>query len=518
MSVTAPELQEPVVAPRLARLRTAGRTRYALECILLAALYFGSAKLGFALEFAGPVAAVVWLPVGVGISYLYFRGPELWPGLLAGDLLSNNYMAVPATTAIGTTVGNLLEVILGAIVLRRLTRRYGDPLGSVESVGRMCLTFAGVTMVSATLGTISSRLGGVVTTGGIPAVWRTWWLGDACGALIVVPLALAWVGPFRGVTRRRGLEGVVMMAATAGLAYLATSTPRALAYLAFPGLIWAALRFGRRGATLAILVVAGITIWNTRHVNGPFHYHSITRSVLSTQLFIAVAALSTLSLAAVVAERERFTASLAESRAQLLRAADAERRRLERNLHDGAQQRLLALAVRLRLAATRVVAEPDTGPGMFEDAERELQVAIDELRELSHGTHPTVLTDLGLATAIRSAAARSPQTINLLELPTERVDADAEAIAYFVFMEAIANAQRHAPGSTVDVGVHASPNALLVTVRDDGPGGAQETSGGGLRGLRDRVEVARGSFVLDSARGRGTRISVYLPLARSARP
>jgi signal transduction histidine kinase len=516
MSVSMPEIVAEQRVPRARRPLVSVRAKFVLEIALLAGLYYGSAKFGFAVGFSGPVAAIVWLPAGVGVAYLYLRGPSLWPGVLVGDLLANNYMTIPAGAAVAQTTGNVLEVILGAVLLRRVSRRYGDPLESVDGVVRMCLALTVATAVSATIGALSVRFAGVVDTHSLAAVWRTWWLGDVCGALIAVPLAIAWARPFAGVTRQRALEGVVMIGTTAVLADVASSTPRSLAYLAFPGLIWAALRFGQRGATLTIVLVSAITIWNARHVNGPFHFHSITRSVLSTQLFITVATLSTLALAAVVAERERFAGRLGESRAQLLRAADAERRRIERNLHDGAQQQLLALAVRLRLAAGRVQIEPDAAPRLFEEAERELQVALDELRELSHGTHPTVLTDLGLATAIRSAAARSPQTINLLELPESRADSESEAIAYFVFLEAVANAQKHAPTATVDVGVQTSAGSLLVTVRDDGPGGAVESAGSGLRGLRDRVEHARGSFVLDSPEGRGTRISVYLPLARSA--
>jgi signal transduction histidine kinase len=155
---------------------------------------------------------------------------------------------------------------------------------------------------------------------------------------------------------------------------------------------------------------------------------------------------------------------------------------------------------------------------LIEAAEGELQIAFDELRELSHGIHPTVLTDLGLATAIRSAAARSVQPITLLELPTARVDDDAEAIAYYVFMEAVANAQKHAPRSVVMIRVRASEDTLAIEVADNGPGGAKVSAGSGLRGLRDRVEDAGGTFAVDSIRGRGTRISARIPLAGGARP
>jgi signal transduction histidine kinase len=489
----------------------AGAVRYLFEISLLAGLYYGSAKLGYALEFAGPVAAIVWLPVGVGISYLGLRGLRFWPGMLIGDLLANDYRALPIGSALGQTVGNVLEVLLAAFVLRRLARHV-DLLGSVSGIAQMIAPLAVATTVSATIGSFSLRLGGVVSTAAIPTVWRTWWLGDACGALVVVPLALAWALPLRPMPKRRLIEALLMVAWVAALSEVASTSPSSLVYLVFPGLIWAALRFGARGATLATLVVVGFTIWNTRHLSGPFHYHSITRTVLSTQLFIAVTAISALCLAAVVSEREAYAERLWESRARMLRVADAERQRIERNLHDGAQQRLLALAIHLRLAAERAAEAPGEVGHLIVDAEGELQQAFYELRELSQGIHPTVLTDLGLASAIRSVAARSVQPITLVELPGTRVDGTAEGIAYFVFMEAVANAQKYAGASEICVRVTAADHALRIEVGDNGDGGAAEEDGSGLRGLRDRVEDFGGAFSLVSTRGSGTTVVALLPL------
>jgi signal transduction histidine kinase len=486
-------------------------TRYVVEVALLAGLYYGAARVGFALNFSGPVAAIVWLPAGVGIAYLYLRGLQFWPGMLIGDLLANNYMTVPVGSALGQTIGNVLEVVVAAYLLQRLDRD-GKVLESVDGVARMLVPLSLATTISASVGSISLRLGHVITSDSIPTVWRTWWLGDACGALLVVPLAVAWSRPVRvPLTRRRVLEAILMLATTAALSDLATRTHRPLAYVVFPALIWAALRFGQRGATVAVLVVVGFALWNTTHLAGPFYFHDITRSVLEAQLFVVVAALSALCLAAVVSEREQFAERLGESRAQLFKAADAERQRIERNLHDGAQQRLLALAVHLRLAAEQARRAPEQAAVMIEEAERELQDAFDELRELSQGIHPTVLTDLGLANAIRSVAARSAQSITLLELPAQRVETAVEATGYFVFMEAVANAQKYARASTIQVRARASESMLWIEVFDDGLGGATESVGSGLGGLRDRVEGVGGTFRVSSRIGDGTRICADIP-------
>ena len=497
------------VWPRLERREQA--LRFFLEVGLLAALYYGSAKLGYELGFSGPVAAIVWLPVGVGIAYLYLRGLVFWPGVLLGDLLANDYMRLPIGTALAQTVGNVLEVVLAAYLLRRAARS-GYLLGRIEGLVRLLPPLAVATMVSATVGTFASRAGDVITWNAFLTVWRTWWLGDACGALVVVPLALAWSRPPSRLSRARYGEFVLMLVTTGVLTGIGFSTPKALEYLAFPGLIWAALRFGQRGATLAFAVVSGVAIWNATNADGPFHFHSITHSILSTQLFIAVVTMSALCVAAIVSERERFAAGLAESRTALLRTADHERHRIERDLHDGAQQRLVALLVRLRVAEEQLPQDPGRAAQVLSDAETELGIALEELRELSHGTHPTVLTDLGLATAIRSIAARASQRIHLVELPSEPVDATAEATAYYVFLEAVTNAQKHAPHALISVSVHTTRRSLTIDVSDDGPGGAGEAPGGGLEGLRDRVEAVGGTFRLQSREGNGTRVAAVLPL------
>jgi signal transduction histidine kinase len=277
-------------------------------------------------------------------------------------------------------------------------------------------------------------------------------------------------------------------------------------------LIWAALRFGQRGATLALALVTGVAIWNATNADGPFHFHSITSSILSTQLFIAVATVSALCVAAIVSESERFAAGLEESQTALLRAADSERHRIERDLHDGAQQRLVALLVRLRVAEEQLPREPGRAAQVLADAETELGIALEELRDLSRGTHPTVLTDLGLAMAIRSTAARAGQRIHLVELPAISLDSAAEAAAYYVFLEAVTNAQKHVPHAMVSVRVHATNRTLTIEVSDDGPGGADETPGGGLEGLRERVEAVGGAFALQSNEKNGTRVVATLPL------
>src|SRR3954452_3105056 len=235
------------------------RWRYPLGVAVLAAAYYGAAQFGYALDLSGPVASIVWLPVGVAIAFLYLGGLRYWPGVLIGDVLANDYSTLPVGSALGQTCGNMLEVLVAAILLERLCRR--SPLASVRSLGYLLVALGAGVAVSATIGSLSLRLGGVTTQANVGDVWRTWWLGDFVGALVVVPLALAWYGPL-DLPRRpaRIVEAVAALVAVVVLSEISSRSHRPVVYVVFPALIWAALRFGPRGATLAIAIAVGITI------------------------------------------------------------------------------------------------------------------------------------------------------------------------------------------------------------------------------------------------------------------
>jgi hypothetical protein len=203
-------------------------------------------------------------------------------------------------------------------------------------------------------------------------------------------------------------------------------------------------------------------------------------------------------------------AALQDSRARIIAAADAERRRLERDLHDGAQQRLVAVALQLRMARDRL-ARGEDALELVSVAGDEAQRAIGELRDLARGIHPAGLTERGLEAALRDVVARAPLPVDLLDAPAERFPSTIEASAYFVVSEALANVAKYADAARASVRVWREGDALCVEVCDDGRGGADPAQGSGLRGLLDRVGALNGSLTVVSPAGEGTRVRASLP-------
>jgi signal transduction histidine kinase len=664
-----------------------GPVLYVLAVVVVALVYYGAGRIGLELAYLNGAVAALWPPAGLGLAVLFLYGVRLWPGIMIGDLLLGDY-STPLGTVLAQTLGNTFALVAAALLLRRLTAGRGG-LDRVADVVAFFVCALVAALVSAAVGPLSLRLGDVISADELGQVFRTWMLGDACGVLVVAPLMLTWATTGRqGMHRRELVEGTVLLVALVAVAELAPQ--RDVPYVVFPVLLWAALRFGPRGAATAVFVVCSVTVWNTAQNDGPFLRGSITDSLLATQLFIAVSALTSLVLAAETAERTRAglalaaseasqraladeqaalrrvatlvasgvppsrvfvqvteevamllalpganvmrydgarTATvvggwsedgaltlpmgstfdldgdtvvarvlrsgepqrvdryqdtsghlaesmrrsgyraavaapvtvdgrlwgalaagtrsdeplpdgveqrlcdfaelvaqalanadaheqLAASRARLVEAGDAERRRLERNLHDGAQQRLVALAIDLTLVGAKLEKDPPAARKTLTLAQDELQRGLDELRELARGIHPAVLTDRGLGPALEALVKRAPVPVKITELPQERLASPVEAAAYYVVAEAITNVAKYARASHVTVSVHRSSECATITVADDGVGGADAAHGTGLRGLADRVEALEGRFFLESPPERGTRIRAEIPVPR----
>jgi signal transduction histidine kinase len=203
---------------------------------------------------------------------------------------------------------------------------------------------------------------------------------------------------------------------------------------------------------------------------------------------------------------------LRDARQRIIAAADAERRRIERDLHDGAQQRLVSVTLTLRLAESRIGSDPKSAGALVARAREEAELAIQELRELARGIHPAVLSDHGLGAALDALAARAPVPVEVSGVPSAPLAPAVEAAVYFVIAEALTNVAKYAQASEASVRLSVDDGRLRVQVSDDGVGGADPAAGSGLHGLRDRVDALDGRLELDSPPGGGTTLTIEIPL------
>ncbi len=280
--------------------------------LALALVYFASAKLGLALAFSNESVTAVWPPTGIALAALVLGGRRLWPGVLLGAFLANVTTDVPVYTAAGIAVGNTLEAVVGAWLLDRFGFRPGLP--RLRDIFTLAL-LAGVisTAVSATIGITSLSVGDSLSGGALSA-WRVWWLGDMGGDLLVASLIFVLVAhwPYRDLPGRVA-EALVLMLALVGTSLVVFTHDPPAAYLAFPIIVLAALRFLQPGASVAAVVLAAIAVTFTVNESGPFVRPSQDASLLLAQSFSAIVGLTGLILATVTSQRR-----WAENRAQQL--------------------------------------------------------------------------------------------------------------------------------------------------------------------------------------------------------
>jgi PAS domain S-box-containing protein len=259
-------------------------------------------------------------------------------------------------------------------------------------------------------------------------------------------------------------------------------------------------RTGYRSTAAAPIVVAG-SLWGAVAI--------ASEDPLPPESENRLGAFCELASLAVASAQAR--ADLIASRARLVKAGDAERRRMERNLHDGAQQRFVSVALTLGLAQARLKERPEAAAELLSASMRELHTGLEELREIARGLHPAILTDRGLRLALEALAERLPLDVEL-DAPGERLPEHVEATAYYIVSEALTNVVKHAEAQEARVSVRRDGAVLRCEVADDGRGGADPSSGTGILGLQDRAEAAGGTLSLASPAGGGTVVVAVLPL------
>jgi signal transduction histidine kinase len=494
--------------------------------VLLAAAYYGAAKLGQTLRYTASVSAI-WPPAGLGIAALYLWGLRWWPGVLLGEILANADLLLdggtfPLGSLLGQFAGNVAEIVVGALLLRRLIGP-NAAMDRVEQVGGMLVALGVATAISATAGTISMIAGGVVAGADAAEFWRTWWLGDSSGGLVVLPLLLAWAQRPVGAWRRvRTWEGAAVLAAVTGLTVVAFSTAEPIRYTVFPALVWAAIRFGPRGATLSIAITAGVAIGVTANDVGPFSKLPIDPRTLSTQLYIWVAALMTLFLSCVVSDRHRASRELAQARRTEGARAMEERHRIARDLHDSVSQALFSTVLHTRTAQKALAQEGGSASGrvgrplgaianLTRGVQGEIRALITELRR------DPVHDGLVAALARHASDVRTADGLSVdVDGPGPRLALSelVETQLFAIGREALANVERHAGASAAHVRVDAQRGQVVLEVRDDGRG--FDTAAGhpghfGLDSMRSRAAEIGAQITITSAPGSGTRVRVCVP-------
>ena len=522
--VAPPAVRRPLSETAFGSVRLPS-LRYVAGVVVLAAAYYGAAKIGQTLRYTASVSAI-WPPAGLGIAALYLWGLRWWPGVLLGELLVNAHLlvddSIPLGSLLGQQTGNMAEVIVGALLLSRLAGP-NAAMDRVEQLGRMLVALAGATAISATLGTVSMVAGGVVDAADATKFWRTWWLGDTSGGLVVLPLMLAWVQhPVAAWRRVSTWEGAAVVAGVVALSIAVFSTEEPIRYAVFPALIWAAFRLGPSGATLAIAITAGIAIGVTAHDVGAFSKQPIDHQTLITQLYIWVAALTTLFLSAVVSERERSSWELVQARRTEGARAVEERRRIARDLHDSVSQALFSTVLHARTAQKALVQESGSpaGPvGRALDTIADLTRTVQgEIRSLIFELRREPVHD-GLVAALASHCFElgAPDGLTIdVRGPESRLalSQEDETQLFAIGREALANVVRHAEATVAHVRVESQREQVVVEIRDNGHG--FDPANGhpghfGLESMHSRAAEIGGRLTIASAPGSGTVVRVRVP-------
>jgi signal transduction histidine kinase len=365
--------------------------------------------------------------------------------------------------------------------------------------------------------------GGVVEESGAAEFWRTWWLADTSGGLVVLPLVLAWArDPVSAWRRIRTWEGAAVIAGVTALSVVVFSTDEPIRYTVFPALIWAAFRFGPPGATLSIAITAGVAIGVTANHVGPFAKQPIDYATLSTQLYIWVAALTTLFLSGVVSDGERSSRELAEARRTEGARAVEERRRIARDLHDSVSQALFSTVLHTRTAQKTLVQEGGNPSGRvgrslgaIADLTRSVQ---SEMRSLVFELHRDPVHDGLVAALARHASGLGASEGLTIDVrgpgPRLALSQHAETQLFAIGREAIANVVRHAGASAAQVRVDARREQVRVEIWDNGRGfdPARGHPGHfGVDSMRSRAAEIGGRLTIASAPGSGTVVRVRVP-------
>lgn len=529
---------------------------------VLALVYLASGKIGLTMAHLHESASPVWPPTGVALAALMLLGPRLWPGIWLGAFLVNVLTPVSVAAAIGIACGNTLEALAAARLADRLAggRLAFETPGGVWSFVLVAAPIG--TAVSPTIGVLSLALSGFADWSGAPAIWATWWLGDLVGAITLAPLIVIWAsGPAVRVNRRRLAEALALLVLVAGMGVLVfvgtlpwgwQTVVRP--FMAIPPLLWAAVRFGPRGAITGVCLTSCIALWGALHGKGPFILEQTNTTLLLLQVFVWTITVTLLVLAAAVAERRRVKVELEawhvdlqaqcemrtmdlalahralreearerrELEASLTDVIDRERFRLAAELHDGLGQRLTGISLSLAGLRGRLQLDPERARDL-EDLEEQVGGCIAEAGSLASGVCPVDLEVFGLRHALENLAASAGRSFGVtcaLEADGEKWDearGPAALQMYRIAQEALHNAVRQGKARRIQIRLAATGSEMTLAVSDDGvglPPDHASKGGMGLRIMRHRARMMGGRLEVRNQPHGGAVVTCDVPASR----
>ena len=503
------------------------------------------------MEPVGGFATLIWPPSGIALAALVLYGPKLWPGVALGALCVNLWVGAPVAVACGIAAGNTLEALLGAWALSKISG-FSPALERLKDViALVALPACVTTAVAATIGTTSLELGGVIEAGRFREVWQAWWIGDMIGDLLVAPLLLTWGFPRSESARARSGEALALAATILGVC-LFVFGPWASAHLEWlrranfliPILMWAAIRFGPRGATAAAFACSAMALWGTVTGHGPFiRLGSLRDAIVGLQLYLPLIAATFLALGAVTAERS-----------ELFRREQAARREAERAVQ--ARDDFLAVAAHelatpltpLQLELENLHRSFDTtglAPGVRKRLDRasrqtarlaRLTERLLDVSRLAGGRLTLEATDFDFSEVVREvveeyrAEATRAGSELALSAPTAIVGHWDRLRTAQIVSNLLSNAVKYGGGRPIALDVHGSPGEVVLSIEDHGGGidpvalprifdrferAAPERRRGGLGlGLyiaREIVQAHGGRIEVSSKPGSGSTFRVFLP-------
>jgi signal transduction histidine kinase len=530
------------------------RARELALLFVLALLYIVAGHAGLQLNAVSGFATLVWAPSGIALAALLRFGLVLWPGVTLGALAVNLWAGAPLPAAIGIAIGNTLEPVVATLLLRRLGFQGLTRFRDVLLLFIIAAAFS--TTVSATIGTLSLMLAGVVSPANLQITWVSWWLGDAIADLIVAPLLLSWLMPGDQPRPQRRLGEAVVLTAVVIATSLLVFGRRAPAgglvflqpYLLAPTLIWAAVRFHERGAATAVFVSSVLAIWGTAAGTGPFVDGELFERLFALQALMAIMAITFLILGAIAAERTRAEQQLRQAKESAEEGSRAKSRFLAMISHE-LRTPLTAVVGYTDILLEGLAGKPNERQSGYlqrvQTAAWHLISVIDGILTFSRaeaGREELRLDHVDVvALAEETAALLAPQvsrkSLQLeVSVPSEplRVRTDAGKLRQ-ILLNLIGNAVKFSDGGHIRVDVQRTQDRYQIAVSDEGPGIPHDRledifqpftqlsgttlhggTGLGLSATRMLAEVLGGSVTVTSEVARGSRFLVDLPIDPSA--